>query len=114
MERDNPFVHVYAANEDTIVHIRQLIYMNDGGHTTPRESCDGVVMTLMQFRSLMFHLRALDAQFMQGSEMRLTSPCENESKRIGKNELGKKLMMMMILLTKHANKVRRTSLHGKK
>ena len=70
MERDNPFVHVYAANEDTIVHIRQLIYTNDGGQSTPRESCDGVVMTLMQFRSLMFHLRALDAQFMQGSEMR--------------------------------------------
>ena len=83
MERDNPFVHVYAANEDTIVHIRQLIYTNDGGQTTPRESCDGVVMTLMQFRSLMFHLRALDAQFMQGSEMRLTSPCKNESKHIG-------------------------------
>ena len=82
-KRDNPFVYVYAANEDTIVHIRQLIYTNDGGQSTPRESCDGVVMTLMQFRSLMFHLRALDAQFMQGSEMRLTSPCENESKRIG-------------------------------
>ena len=30
----------------------------------------------------MFHLRALDAQFMQGSEMRLTSPCENESKHV--------------------------------
>ena len=29
MERDNPFVHVYAANEDTVVHIRQLIYTND-------------------------------------------------------------------------------------
>ena len=82
MERDNPFVHVYAANEDTVVHIRQLIYTNDDGHTTPRESCDGVVMTLMQFRSLMFHLRALDAQFMQSSEIRLSSPCENESKRI--------------------------------
>ena len=91
MERDNPFVHVYAANEDTIVHIRQLIYTNDGGHTTPRESCDGVVMTLMQFRSLMFHLRALDAQFMQGSEMRLTSPCENESKRIGKKRTWKEI-----------------------
>ena len=39
-------------------------------------------MTLMQFRSLMFHLRALDAQFMQSSEMRLSSPCDNESKRI--------------------------------
>ena len=78
MERDNPFVHVYAANEDTIVHIRQLIYTNDGGHTTPRESCDGVVMTLMQIRSLMFHLRALDAQFMQGSEIQLNTPCEKD------------------------------------
>ena len=83
MERDNPFVHVYAANEDTIVHIRQLIYMNDGGQSSPRESHDGVVMTLMQFRSLMFHLRALDAQFMQGSDMCLTSPRENESKHVG-------------------------------
>ena len=81
--RDNPFVHVYAANEDTIVHIRQLIYTNDGDQTTLRESHDGVVMTLMQFRSLMFHLRALDAQFMQSSEMRLTSSCENESQHVG-------------------------------
>ena len=81
--RDNPFVHVYAANEDTIVHIRQLIYVSNGDQSSPRESHDGVVMTLMQFRSLMFHLRALDAQFMQGSEMCLTSSCENESKHVG-------------------------------
>ena len=81
--RDNPFVHVYAANEDTIVHIRQLIYVSDGDKSSPRESHDGVVMTLMQFRSLMFHLRALDAQFMQGSEMRLTRSCKNESQHIG-------------------------------
>ena len=83
LKRDNPFVHVYAANEDTIVHIRQLIYVSDGDKSSPRESHDGVVMTLMQFRSLMFHLRALDAQFMQGSEMCLTSSCENESKHVG-------------------------------
>ena len=83
LRRDNPFVHVYAANEDTIVHIRQLIYVSNGDQSSPRESHDGVVMTLMQFRSLMFHLRALDAQFMQGSEMRLTRSCKNESQHIG-------------------------------
>ena len=68
---NNPFVHVYVANEDTILHIRQLIYVGDGDQLSPKESHDGVVMTLMQFRSLMFHLRALDAQFIQGSEMHL-------------------------------------------
>ena len=83
LKRDNPFVHVYAANEDTIVHIRQLIYASDGDQSSPKESHNGVVMTLMQFRSLMFHLRALDAQFMQGSEMRLTSLCESESQHVG-------------------------------
>ena len=83
LRRDNPFVHVYAANEYTIVHIRQLIYASDGDQSSPKESHDGVVMTLMQFGSLMFHLRALDAQFMRGSEMCLTSPCENESKHAG-------------------------------
>ena len=66
MKRDSPFVHVYAANENTIVHIRQLIYKDN--HSSPSESSDGVVMTLMQFRSLMFHLRALDAQFTQGMQ----------------------------------------------
>ena len=81
--KDNPFVHVYAANEDTIAHFRQLIYVSDGDQSSPKELHDGVIMTLMQFRSLMFHLRELDAQFMQGLEMRLTSPCENESKHVG-------------------------------
>ena len=36
-------------------------------------------MTLIQFRSLMFHLRALDAQFMQGSGVQLHNLCEKES-----------------------------------
>ena len=65
VRRESPFVQVYAANENTVVHIRQLIH-NNNDQATPSESSDGVVMTLMQFRSLMFHLRALDAQFTQG------------------------------------------------
>ena len=65
VRRESPFVQVYAANENTVVHIRQLIY-NSNDQATPGESSDGVVMTLMQFRSLMFHSRALDAQFTQG------------------------------------------------
>ena len=68
------------------MHIRQLIYANDGDQSVPKESHDGMVMTLLQFRSLMFHLRALDAQFMQGSEMRLTSSCENGSKHVGEKQ----------------------------
>ena len=60
-KREDPFVHVYAANEDTIIHIRQLIYTNDDDQSTPIQAHDGVMMTLMQFRSLMFHLRALRA-----------------------------------------------------
>ena len=65
VRRESPFVQVSAANENTIVYIRQLIYYNND-QATPSESSDWVVMTLMQFRSLMFHLRALDAQFTQG------------------------------------------------
>ena len=76
---EDPFVQVYAANEDTIIHIRQLIYTSDGDQSTPKKSHDGVIMTLMQFRSLMFQLRALDAQFVQGSEIPLTVSSEKES-----------------------------------
>ena len=79
IKRDDLFVHVYAANEDTTVHIRQLIYTSDGDQSTPKKSHDGVIMTLMQFRSLMFQLRALDAQFVQGSEIPLTVSSEKES-----------------------------------
>ena len=64
-KKEDPFVQVYAANENTIVHIGQLIYTNDGDQSASKKAHDGVMMTLMQFRSLMFHLRALDAQFMQ-------------------------------------------------
>ena len=78
-KREDPFVHVYAANEDTIIHIRQLIYTNDDDQSTPIQAHDGVMMTLMQFRSLMFHLRALDAQFMQASEIQLENTCNTES-----------------------------------
>ena len=85
--RDNPFVNMYAANEDTIVHFLQLIYVSDGEQSSPNESHNGVVMTLTQFRSLMFHLRALDAQFMQGLEMRLARSCKNESKHIGEKRV---------------------------
>ena len=67
VRRERPFVQVYAANEKTIVHIRQLVRSNMN-EIAPFESKDGIVMTLMQFRSLMFHLRALDAQFTQGIE----------------------------------------------
>ena len=67
VRRESPFVQVYAANEKTIVHIRQLVCSNMN-EIAPFESKDGIVMTLMQFRSLMFHLRALDAQFTQGIE----------------------------------------------
>ena len=72
---EDPFV--------TIIHIGQLIYTNDGDQSAPKQAHEGVMMTLMQFRSLMFHLQALNAQFMQGSEMRLTSPCKNGTKHIG-------------------------------
>ena len=82
-KREDPFVHVYAANEDTIIHIRQLIYTNDDDQSAPIQAHDGVMMTLMQFRSLMFHLQALNAQFMKSSETRLTSSCENESQHVG-------------------------------
>ena len=37
------------------------------------------MMTLMQFPSLKFHLRALDAQFMQASEIQLENICNTES-----------------------------------
>ena len=76
---EDPFVQVYAANEDTIIHIRQLIYTNDDDQSAPIQAHDGVMMTLMQFRSLMFHLRALDAQFMQASEIQLENTCNTES-----------------------------------
>ena len=87
-KRDSPFVQVYAANEDTIVHIRQLIYTTDD-ESIPKESHDGLVMTLMQFRSLMFHLRALDAQFMQSSGVQLHNLCEKKS-QIDTVTVGKK------------------------
>ena len=64
MNRDNPFVNVYVGGENTLVHIRQLVHTNE--NATLCESRDGVMMTLLQFRSLMFHLRALDAQFTHG------------------------------------------------
>ena len=49
---ENPFVHLYAANKDMIVHIRQLMYASDGDQLSPKESQNRVVMTLMQFCSL--------------------------------------------------------------
>ena len=62
MKRDAPLVNVYVG-KDTFVHIRQLVYDTSERDDPPRESRDGVRMSLMQFRSLMFHLRTLDAQF---------------------------------------------------
>lgn len=81
-QREDPFVHVYAANDDTIVHIRQMIYTSNGDQSTPKQAHDGVMMTLMQFRSLMFHLRALDAQFMLATESQLSNAGNIESQDI--------------------------------
>ena len=67
MRRDEAFIHVYVAGDDTIVHIRQLIFTGDNQEIAS-ESQNGVVLNLTQFQSLMFHLRALDTQFTQGSE----------------------------------------------
>ena len=45
----------------------------------------------MQFRSLMFHLRALDAQFMQGSEIQLpTSHDEEHQSHDNSTRIGEK------------------------
>ena len=59
---------MYTSDADTLVHIRQFIYSSYDGESMPSESQDGVMMTLMQFRSLMLHLRALDSQFTQRAE----------------------------------------------
>ena len=70
LRRKSPYVQVKTkANEETIVHIRQFVYTDSSNNASLRESTDGVMMTLMQFRSLMFHLRALDAQFTQGAPL---------------------------------------------
>ena len=53
LRRESPTVHVCTSGSDAIVHIRQLIYTDDD-ETSFKESHDGVKMTLMQFRSLMF------------------------------------------------------------
>ena len=82
MMRGSPSVQVYTSSDDTFVHIRQLIYYTNGGEATVGETQDGVMMTLMQFRSLMFHLRALDAQFTQRAE---SSDEWNETKSVGMN-----------------------------
>ena len=70
LRRKSPYVQVkIKANEETIVHIRQFVYTDSSNSSSLRESTDGLMMTLMQFRSLMFHLRALDAQFTQGAPL---------------------------------------------
>ena len=62
-QRKSPYVQVKTkANGDTIVHIRQFVYTNDSHNSLVREST-------VQFRSLFFHLRALDAQFTQGMSL---------------------------------------------
>ena len=69
MIRGSPSVQVYTSSDDTFVHIRQLIYStNGGGEATVSETQDGIMMSLMEFRSLMFQLRALDLQFTQRVE----------------------------------------------
>ena len=57
LRRENPTVPVYTTENDAIFHIRQLIYTDDD-QTSFKESQDGVKMTLMEFHSLIFHLRA--------------------------------------------------------
>ena len=70
LRRKSPYVQVKTkANEETIVHIRQFVYTESSNSSSLRESTDGVMMTLMQFSSLMFHLRALDAKFTQGAPL---------------------------------------------
>ena len=77
MRRDEAFIQVYVAGDDTIVHIRQLIFTGDN-EEIPSESQDGVLLNLTQFQSLMFHLRALDIQFTQGSENNLLKNQNND------------------------------------
>ena len=64
MKRSLPYVKFYESNEDTFVLIRQFVYSDYNEGSPPTE----IKMTLLQFRSLMFHLRALDSQFTQGSK----------------------------------------------
>ena len=97
LRRDNPFVYVYAANEDTIVHICKSICASDGDQFSAKESHNEVVMTLMQFRSLMFHLQALDAQFMQGSEKRSVHAKMNRNTLV-RNKLQLKSKMLMMVM----------------
>lgn len=88
MRRDSPFVNVYAASENTVVHIRQMIYKNGG--KTPSESEDGIVMPLIEFRSLMFHLRALDAQFTQGAAIAKCNANVKEEQQLNERHDDKK------------------------
>ena len=83
---EDPFVQVYAANEDTIIHIGQLIYTNNGDQSALKQAHEGVMMTLMQFRSLMFHFQALNDQFTKSSKMRLNSPCDTNLSKLMRNE----------------------------
>ena len=80
MMRGSPSVQVYTNSDDTFVHIHQLIYSTNSVKATVSETQDCVMMTLMQFRSLMFHLRALDAKFMQRAE---SSDKWNETRSVG-------------------------------
>ena len=72
MRRESPTVHVYTTENDAIYHIHQSIYPDDN-QASFKESQDGVNMTLMQFRSMMFHLHAFDMQFTQNTENKLTT-----------------------------------------
>ena len=100
---EDPFVQVYAANEDTIIHIGQLIYTNDGDQSAPKQAHEGVMMTPMQFRSLMFHLRALGAQFMQASEIQSgnTSNIESQNNRIDEKQTRTKIDNDSIVVDKN-------------
>ena len=94
LRRENPTVHIYTTENDAIFHIRQLIYTDDD-QTSFKESQDGVTMTLMQFRSLIFHLRALDMQFTQNSENKLTTTCSEMSPSSSSGVSEKRTLDMM-------------------
>ena len=87
LRRESPTGHVYTTENNAIVHIRQLIYTDDD-QTSFRESQDSVKMIMMQFCSLVFHLHALDMQFTQNTENKLTTKSGerslSKSSKVGK------------------------------
>ena len=113
LRRDNPFVHVYATNRDTIVHIRQLTHASIGGdQSSPKESHDGVVMTLNAVSLTYDSFTSIRCSIHAG----LGNAFDYSMQKRILNDFGlklKMLTMMMHLLTKHLNTIRRRPLLGK-